>query len=210
MNSNLSSNESKELIANIKKVFAKVKYPGDSNLVRGYCWEAMDYKKTFSGKDWRDLDAKLVCANYAAICFFSHEAFRYYLPGNMILCIQDLEGMDQVMPDLVNCLTLPQIEDYDDINIPGNIDLDNIDPDSPDAEFLEFIRDFNERNASFKPSPQELADNIKDFHKRCDPLSLEQKQAVRAFLKWLIKYGEIYFDDEPEPEIAIKRYWGNY
>ena len=193
----MSNKETEQLIIRIKKVFAKVKYPGDTKLVVGYSEEAKDYQKAFKGKNWRDLRSEFVSYNYASVSFFSPEAFRYFLPGLMILCLQDLSEVDMVVDELVSQLTLPEIHDCD-----------------LDTEVLKLFAEgdmklFNELceiAKSCKPSDKELVESVIDFYSYCGPLDFEQKQVIRDFLGWLCKYGKVYFDGEPE--IAIERYWG--
>jgi hypothetical protein len=193
MNDNTLDNEPTLLISKIKKAFAKMKYPGDDNLVDNYSSEELEYKEAFQRKDWRGLSLSFVCPQFSEMAFFSAQAFRYYLPGYMILCIQHLDEVDVMAPFLVGALTLPER---------GSIDWDV-------AKELELTpEEFESFAESENPSDQELLKRQEWFHRRCDPLTLEQKQAVIAFLDWLTEYGQNCFDDEPE--IAVKRYWGRY
>lgn len=82
--------------------FADVEYPGDQRL-RGSDEgdEPFRVERDFQGKrDWRSLDAKFIDHSPdglgSALSFFSHEAFRFYLPAYMLA---DVDGrLDKVNP----------------------------------------------------------------------------------------------------------------
>lgn len=189
--------ESLNLISVIKKAFSKVKYPGDNELVNCNCDECMDYKEAFRGKDWRYLGVDFICPNYSHMCFFTDEAFRYYLPCYMISCIQDLYEVDVMADYLVNTLTRPAKGD-DDSDMDILLCLADGDENC--------LRKITELDKELKSTDKEILENVKSFHARCDPLSTDQKLAVRDFLEWLIINGDDGFDDEPR--IALDRYWG--
>jgi hypothetical protein len=81
--------------AEIREAFAGAVYPGDGNL-RGSSQgdEPFLLEAEFSGKtDWRTLDAAFIDRAPdgfgTALHFFSHAAFRFYLPAYLLA---DLEG----------------------------------------------------------------------------------------------------------------------
>ncbi len=86
------------IIAQIAAAFAGVPYPGDHCLRNNSEGdEPFLLEQEFKGKsDWRTLDAKfldLAPDGYAsALSFFTHEAFRFYLPAYLVA---DLRGQLQ-------------------------------------------------------------------------------------------------------------------
>jgi len=87
--------------AQIREAFANVWYPGDENL-RGSDLGDEPYRleAEFKGKtDWRTLDAGFIDQAPdglgTALHFFSHAAFRFYLPAYLIADLDgDLERTD--------------------------------------------------------------------------------------------------------------------
>jgi hypothetical protein len=81
--------------AQIREAFAASQYPGDHRL-RGSDVgdEPFELEREFRGKrDWQSLPPEFIdrAPNglASALCFFSHEAFQFYLPAYLIA---DLEG----------------------------------------------------------------------------------------------------------------------
>lgn len=79
-----------KLIALIREAFADAAYPGDWNL-RGsnLGTEPYDVEDAFRGRTrWQDVPVRLLdeAPNglSSALCFFSHNAFRFYLPAYLI------------------------------------------------------------------------------------------------------------------------------
>jgi hypothetical protein len=75
----------------IRAAFSSVEYPGDWCL-RGSNdgVEPYELEARFRGKtDWRALDSEFLDQDPIALCFFSDEAFRFYLPAYLIA---DLDG----------------------------------------------------------------------------------------------------------------------
>jgi hypothetical protein len=90
--------EIEAIVAQIAAAFARVPYPGDHCLRNsGEGDEPHLLEEEFKGKsDWRTLDSKFLDQapdGYAtALSFFTHEAFRFYLPAYLIA---DLRGQLQ-------------------------------------------------------------------------------------------------------------------
>ena len=86
----------------IRAAFADVEYPGDQRL-RGSDEgdEPFQVERDFQGKrDWRSLDAEFIDHSPdglgSALSFFSHEAFRFYMPAYMLA---DIDGrLEKVNP----------------------------------------------------------------------------------------------------------------
>lgn len=84
----------------IRSAFAAVQYPGDRQL-RGSNEgdEPFEVERDFLGRrDWRTLDAEFLDSApgglSSALSFFSHEAFRFYLPAYLIA---DIDGQLQTV-----------------------------------------------------------------------------------------------------------------
>lgn len=61
----------------------------------------------FREKHWTNLTPQFVQAHPDAIAFFSPEAFRYFLPGYLLLALQELSGLDVSLVSLLNALAGP-------------------------------------------------------------------------------------------------------
>jgi hypothetical protein len=91
------------LKAQIKEAFAATKYPGD-DLLRGSNEgvEPFRVERDFRGKrDWKSLSPQFIDGApdglASALCFFSHEAFQFYLPAYLVADLDDqLERIDPV------------------------------------------------------------------------------------------------------------------
>ena len=78
-----------------------VKYPGHDNLVSHICEECIGYKQAFKGKHWQYVTLEMLMnGSYTTLCFFTKEAYHFYLPAFMIIAI-DHWGEAAVMPDNV-------------------------------------------------------------------------------------------------------------
>ena len=86
---------SESVKAQIREAFADVPYPGDGSLINSNEGdEPFRVENDFRGeRDWRALDPEFIDQSpgglASALSFFSHEAFRFYLPAYLIA---DLDG----------------------------------------------------------------------------------------------------------------------
>ncbi len=78
-----------EVIAKIETAFAEVEHPGDDHLLHDECLDDSDIEDFYGGVGWRDVPSKMIDKNSASLCFFSPEAFQYYLPAYMIWVLQN-------------------------------------------------------------------------------------------------------------------------
>jgi hypothetical protein len=69
--------------------------------------DSMSVSSAFLGKSWRDLTPDLIQSRPEAIAFFSPEGFRYFLPGYLLLAIQDINSLDVALVALLNALAGP-------------------------------------------------------------------------------------------------------
>lgn len=81
---------SKEVIALVQESFASAKYPSDHLLLGSTDGdEPFRVERDFRGKrDWRSLSPEFIDCSpgglATALCFFSHEAFCFYLPAYLV------------------------------------------------------------------------------------------------------------------------------
>jgi len=98
---------------------------------------------TFRGKHWSELTPQLVQSCPDAIVFLSPEAFRFFLPGYLLLALQDLYGMDVSLSSLLWALAGPYYEERfslltEDQLLTVLAVLDAVAPDETDPTFWEF------------------------------------------------------------------------
>lgn len=103
----------KKLEQKIQECFSSSKYPGDDQIVPiKPCLdlERQEIKETFQNKRWEEINYNYLEKNYdgdksACLNFMTYEAFRYYLPSYMLICIQSYEECDVLYEALFSMLT---------------------------------------------------------------------------------------------------------
>jgi hypothetical protein len=70
-----------DLIRRIEVAFAEASPPGDDKLLHPQCMDAEDIKDFYGTASWRGIPDEIVARNNASLCFFSSEAYRFYLPA---------------------------------------------------------------------------------------------------------------------------------
>lgn len=82
----VTDHEQRQVIEAIKDAFAQRLYPGDDQLCGSdYGDEPAEYALEFRGVDWRTLHPEFLAYHYAALSFFTNEAFAYFLPAFLIV-----------------------------------------------------------------------------------------------------------------------------
>lgn len=95
-------NRLEELKRQIREAFSGAKYPGDENLIGSSIGdEPFRVQDAFLGKDhWQSLEPKFIDRAPdglgSALSFFSHEAFRFYLPAYLLADID--QALQRVTP----------------------------------------------------------------------------------------------------------------
>ena len=85
----------------ITKVFSGMKVPNGKLSAWPYNDEgAHDF---FTGTKWGDHNVKELRTHESALCFFTPEAFRYYLPAFMLAEVREPEIADIIAEDLASC-----------------------------------------------------------------------------------------------------------
>jgi hypothetical protein len=71
--------------ARVRRAFDRTPPPGPGDMTDSSIGEEpFEYAVEFRGHDWRRLSAEFLAQNSAALSFFSHAAFRYYLPAYLL------------------------------------------------------------------------------------------------------------------------------
>ena len=103
--------DSEAVKSQIRKAFANVEFPGD-RFLRGSDEGAEPFRleQEFQGKtDWRSLNPEFIDRAPgglgSALCFFSDEAFRFYLPAYLIADIDGRLAMHDPVFHLTHGLT---------------------------------------------------------------------------------------------------------
>ncbi|MCU0466347.1 MAG: hypothetical protein MUF38_17485 [Anaerolineae bacterium] len=103
-----------ELLNQITQVFPKQPYPKAQAItlkddVRGT--EEYDTAQAFRGKSWQDLDTETVRYYSVALHFFTPQAYRYFLPAYMTLCVTHYTHVDMAVDTLIGTLRSPSVGD---------------------------------------------------------------------------------------------------
>lgn len=83
-------------IANLKEdihyAFGDLRYPGDSKLLHGNCQDNSDILKFYGQKDWAEVKDSIIEYENAALCFFSPEAYQFFLPRFLIYTLENYDS----------------------------------------------------------------------------------------------------------------------
>jgi hypothetical protein len=79
------------VIQSIENAFAETLCPGDGRLLHAKCMDDMDIKDFYGQRDWRNIPAELIERNNASLCFFSPEAYPFYLPAFLLWVLRHFE-----------------------------------------------------------------------------------------------------------------------
>lgn len=94
--------------ARVKRDFRAVPRPSRlTNLSENADSEAVRIAEVFRGRHWGEIDAPLVQNYPEALSFFSPEAFHFFLPGYLILALEDRTGMDVSLDSMLSSLAGP-------------------------------------------------------------------------------------------------------
>lgn len=179
------------LLHEIKAAFADVEYPGDDNLFDSIDFADEDMGKCFTALHWKDLTVDFVLEHETAPSFFSHEGFRYYLPGYLMLGLRHYHDMSEGLDALLYRLTIRTKE--------GDEEIEQLEREAA-AEGL------------ISPEADDYSLDLETARKRffdtMGGLNQKQRRVVRLFLEFVC---ECYWDDEygtsDNAEEALDRYW---
>lgn len=97
-----------ELAARIERSFSDLSPPMLITVVPGEDdLESRAVARAFGGRHWRHITPGLVQSRPEAIAFLSAEAFRYFLPGYLLLALRNIEALDVSFDSLLSALAGP-------------------------------------------------------------------------------------------------------
>jgi hypothetical protein len=101
------------LVARIKRVFADVPRPDAriTSLRPEEDFESEQITREFEGVHWSGLTTEILQRQSAAMAFFSPDAFRFFLPGYLLLALKDPIGMDVSLNAMLSALAPPSHEE---------------------------------------------------------------------------------------------------
>jgi hypothetical protein len=137
-----------ELQEAICSEFGKLQYPGDSSLVHNSDdWESAELLKDFLGKKWKDLTIDLIVPKHGNDLFLlTNEAYRYYLPGFMLLMLNSFYESD-ILADAVISSLNPFFSELD--RFLKRISEFSTPQKKVIKEFLEYIKDTHSGDSPF-------------------------------------------------------------
>lgn len=97
-----------QLAEKVRRSFRDVPAPVRISVLRGdEDFESFLVEQAFREKHWGDLTPELAQSRPQAIAFFSPEAFRYFLPGYLLLALEDISSLDVSLISLLSALAGP-------------------------------------------------------------------------------------------------------
>jgi hypothetical protein len=104
----LNKPDSSLLPARIKSAFGCIPSPGDDLIEAGdEDSEKFRIAKRFRGLHWSRIDTSVLADEPDALSFLSAAAFRFFLPGYLLLALSDQAGMDIALDSLLSALAGP-------------------------------------------------------------------------------------------------------
>lgn len=100
-----------ELLELISSAFSKEQYPENSPITQNDTTEGTEeyeIAQAFHGKSWKEIESVTVRYHSTALFFFMPQAYRYFLPAYMTLCITDYSEVDHAITALIGSLRLPE------------------------------------------------------------------------------------------------------
>ncbi|MEE8170924.1 MAG: DUF6714 family protein [Phycisphaerae bacterium] len=98
-------------MSDIEQAFRHNPYPGDDRLMFETSSEHLECRQieqAFRTRHWRDVPFSLLLYQREALCFFSPEGFRYYLPAYMLACIKHPgPGEADLIPEAIISMLTP-------------------------------------------------------------------------------------------------------
>lgn len=189
----------KTLCRQIDAAFGALPYPGDDAIVAPDMQddpEALEVRRAFAGKHWRDVPFDALEQVSWALPFLSPVAYQFYLPAFLTFALIDYQRANPVPHEVVQSLLPPSSRDLEGIRA-----LAELHPDAPpfsEAGWSEALTTLERGHASGV-----LA---RDFLARATRLDQPQAAAVLTFLEHV---RECHGEDFPngEPTQAIDRHW---
>jgi len=77
------------IITDLDRAFGELKRPKDTELLHVDCFDNSDIKPFYGEKHWREIPDEMIESQNGALCFFSPQAFRFFLPAYMRYCLRN-------------------------------------------------------------------------------------------------------------------------
>jgi hypothetical protein len=174
----------------IYKAFEKTKYPGDDNLALHSALSGDLITSEFKGLCWQDLKAKFLHPRfYDALPEFTPDAYRYYLPGFMLVAAENYDEVDLIPSFVVYSLIPVSMEEVErecktaakDIEKYPLIDRERLDP----VKIYEKDRSwFVHRNSEFTYDQIEAIIAFLDFMREEHGGDISKDILDRASIYW--------------------------
>jgi hypothetical protein len=192
-----------KLIQQIEAAFAGMEQPGDEEIVPDL--RQLEDNFDLKGRHWRELSVADILRHNGSPFVFAPVAYRFFLPAYLLAALRDPQGADVAVGSIISSLTKPDIADALSMLewhlehlrrkdfTPGSSEQS----ERADAERWERrVRQYDQ------------AHEDKHFLERMEPLTLEQKLAVKAFLQYMT---EVHPRCEgPKASKALERYWAQF
>ena len=183
------------LAEQIESAFAATSYPGDEHICdpRPGDDEVSEYAMEFRGIMWQKLHPTFLLLHYAALSFFTHEAFRYYLPAYLLADLYGFERGEAGAADPVYHLTHGLAER----------------PGLTDAMIAQMIEQAQAENPDLQLTPEmyKVGDSY-DWHayalERFAGFNRDERAAIAAYLEHAAA-ADPY--ERPVIETALDQYW---
>jgi hypothetical protein len=99
-----------ELVKLISNAFPKEPYPKEFPITYKDTFEGSEeheIAQAFYGKSWEEIDSKTAWYHSAALVFFTPQAYRYFLPAYLKLCVTNWRDVDHAANAVIYSLELP-------------------------------------------------------------------------------------------------------
>lgn len=83
----------------IKPAFAETPHPTDEGLLHPQCTDDGDIRDFYGRTTWLSVPDEIIDRNNASLCFFSPEAYRFYLPAYLLWVLRTLDSSDSFTVD---------------------------------------------------------------------------------------------------------------
>jgi hypothetical protein len=192
------------LIQQIEAAFAGMEQPGDEEIVPDL--RQLEDNYDLKGRHWRDLTAADILEHEGSPFLFTPVAYRFFLPAYLLAAVRDYEGADVAVGSIISSLTKRDIRDLLS-SLEWHLDRlrwKDFTPGINDERSERADVEYWERRA--REYDQAYEENW--FLERMEPLTLEQKLAVKEFLQYMT---EVHPRSRgPEASKALERYWAQF
>lgn len=179
-------NQTAKLKQEIREAFFDVPYPQGNNIISHRCYECDRLKEAFKGKHWKELldkpleDLHLIGSGTS---LFTPEAYRFYLPLFLFICIERFKEADLFVDSVVFSLQDPLLK------------LKETPEDIAEMKRLFTPDEFKKYMQLIRKTYPDISDDIKKLEKAINPSqvfeSLNKQLHDSKQFKWSVEnYNE--------------------